>query len=40
MHTWEDNIKMCVEETECFVCIRLAQNVDQWLALVNTIMNF
>jgi hypothetical protein len=38
---WEDNIRMDLKEIEYEVVdwIRLAQDGDQWLALVNTVMN-
>jgi hypothetical protein len=39
--SWEDNIRMDLRETECggVDWIHLAQNRDQWWALVNTVMN-
>jgi hypothetical protein len=39
---WEDNIKMDLEEIGCEVVdwIHLAQDRDQWRALVNTVMKF
>jgi hypothetical protein len=38
---WEDNIKMNLREIclEFVVWIHLAQDRDQWCALVNTVMN-
>jgi hypothetical protein len=38
---WEDNVKMDVREIVCGVTdwIDLAQDRDQWRALVNTVMN-
>jgi hypothetical protein len=41
-HRWEDNIKMDLREVGWSVmdCINLAQDRDQWTALVNTVMNF
>jgi hypothetical protein len=38
---WVDNIKTDLKETEwdCMDCIDLAQDRDQWRALVNTVMN-
>jgi hypothetical protein len=41
-HRWVDNIKMDLREIGwvCMVWIDLAQERDQWRALVNTIMNF
>jgi hypothetical protein len=40
-HRWEDNIKMDLRETERDVIDRidLAQDWDQWRALVKTVMN-
>jgi hypothetical protein len=40
-HRWEDNIKMDLRETEWGGMNRnhLAQDRDQWRALVNTVMN-
>jgi hypothetical protein len=40
-HRWENNIKMDHKETHCVVVdgIHLAQDRDQWWALVNTIMD-
>jgi hypothetical protein len=40
--TWVDNIKMDLRETgwDGMDWIELAQNRDQWRALVNTVMNF
>jgi hypothetical protein len=39
--TWVDNIKMDLREIGCddIDWIDLAQNRDQWRALVNTVMN-
>jgi hypothetical protein len=39
---WEDNIKMDLREIEWdgMDWIKLAQDRDQWRALVNTVMNF
>jgi hypothetical protein len=34
---WVDNFKLDLREMEW---IDLAQNMDQWMALVNTVMNF
>jgi hypothetical protein len=38
---WEDNIKMDLREIGwgCMDLIELAQDRDQWRALVNTVMN-
>ena len=38
---WEDNIKMDLEEVECWGMdwIELAQDRDKWRALVNAVMN-
>jgi hypothetical protein len=38
---WVDNIKMDVREIGCdgMDWIKLAQDKDQWMALVNTVMN-
>jgi hypothetical protein len=38
---WADNIKMNLKETGWggMDCIHLAENRDQWRALVNTVMN-
>jgi hypothetical protein len=38
---WEDNIKMDLQEVECWVIdwIKLAQDRDRWRALVIAIMN-
>jgi hypothetical protein len=40
-HRWEDNIKLDFREIEwdCMDCIGLAQDRDQWRALVNSVMN-
>jgi hypothetical protein len=40
--SWEDNIKMGLQEVRCGVCdwIELAQYCDRWRALVNAVMNF
>jgi hypothetical protein len=40
-HRWVDNIKICVREIgwDGMDWISLAQDRDQWRALVNTIMN-
>jgi len=40
-HTWEDNIKMDLQEVECGVMdwIELAQNRERWRAVVNAVMN-
>ena len=39
--TWEDNIKMDLQEVKCGVMdwIGLAQDRDRWRALVNAVMN-
>ena len=39
--TWEDNIKMDLQEVGCegMDWIDLAQDRDRWQALVNTVMN-
>jgi hypothetical protein len=39
---WEDNIKMDLQEVGCggMDWIELAQDMDKWRALVNSIMNF
>jgi hypothetical protein len=41
MHKWENNIRINVREVvwECLDWIHLAQDRDQWLVLVNVIMN-
>ena len=41
-HTWEDNIKMDLQETgwEDVAWIHLAQDMDKWLAALNMVMNF
>jgi hypothetical protein len=38
---WDNNIKMCRREMELGVIdwIHLAKDRDQWLALVNTVLN-
>ena len=38
---WEDNIKMDLQEVGCggMDWIKLAQDRDRWLALVNVVMN-
>jgi hypothetical protein len=40
-HRWMDNIKMDLREigSDCMDWIELAQDRDQWRALVNTVMN-
>jgi hypothetical protein len=40
-HRWEDNIRMDVREIrwEGVDWLHLAQDRDQWLAVVNTVMN-
>jgi hypothetical protein len=40
-YRWVDNIKMDLEDIEWggMDCIDLAQDRDQWRALVNTVMN-
>jgi hypothetical protein len=40
-HRWVDNIKMDIRETKWngVVWIDMAQDRDQWKALVNTVMN-
>jgi len=40
-HRWEDNIRMDLREIwfECVDWMHVAQNRDQWRALVNTVMN-
>jgi len=39
---WEDNIRMHLKEIgwECVEWFHLAQDMDQWRALLNTVMNF
>jgi hypothetical protein len=39
---WEDNVNIDVREIECGVMdwIHLAQDIDQWMALANTIFEF
>jgi hypothetical protein len=39
---WEDNIKIDLRERGwgCMEWIHLAQDKDQWMSLVNTVMNF
>jgi predicted P-loop ATPase/GTPase len=41
MHRWEDNIEMDFQEVGCRGTdwIKLAQDRDRWLALVNVVMN-
>jgi hypothetical protein len=41
MHRWENNIKMDLTEIgyDDVIWIHVAQNKDQWQALVNTVMN-
>jgi len=38
---WEDNIEMDLQEVGCggMDWIHLAQDIDRWWALVNTVMN-
>ena len=38
---WEDNIKKDLQEVGggCGDCMELAQDMDRWRALVNTVMN-
>jgi hypothetical protein len=40
-HSWEDNIKMDLQEVGCgdVDWIKLAQERDRWLPLVNAVMN-
>jgi len=40
-HSWEDNIKMDLQEVGCgdMNWIKLAQDRDRWRALVNAVMN-
>ena len=40
-HRWEDNIKMGLQAVGCggMDWIKLAQDRDRWLALVNVVMN-
>jgi hypothetical protein len=40
-HTWEDNIKMDLQEVGCgsIDWIKLAQDRNKWQALVNAVMN-
>jgi hypothetical protein len=42
MRTWEDNIKMDLRKMgwEGVEWMHLAQNTDQWRALVKTVINF
>jgi hypothetical protein len=39
--TWEDNIKVDLQEVGCegMVCFDMAQDRDRWLALVNAVIN-
>ena len=39
--TWQDNIKMDLQEVECesMDWIKLAQDRDRWWTLVNVVMN-
>ena len=39
--SWQDNIKMDLQEVKCggMEWIKLAQDRDRWLALVNAVMN-
>ena len=41
-HRWEDNIKMDLQDVECWVLdrIELARDRDRWWAIVNAVMNF
>ena len=41
-HTWEDNIKMDLQEVGCggMDWIELAQDRDRWQPLVNVVTNF
>jgi hypothetical protein len=41
MHKWVDNIKMDLRQIgwDCMDWIDLAEDRDQWRALVNTVMN-
>ena len=36
---WEDNIKMDLQEVECWGMVWMAQERNRWLALVNAVMN-
>jgi hypothetical protein len=36
---WEDNIKMILRKWQVVDWIRLAEDREQWCALVNTVMN-
>jgi hypothetical protein len=40
-HSWEDNIKMDLQEVKCggMDWIELAEDRDRWQALVNVVMN-
>ena len=40
-HSWEDNIKMDLQEVGCggMEWIELAQDMDRWWALANAVMN-
>jgi hypothetical protein len=40
-HRWEDNIKMDIQEVGCggMDWIDLAQDMDRWRAVMNTVMN-
>jgi hypothetical protein len=43
-HRWEDNIKMVFRDGEWggidWIDLQVSQDMDQWMTVVNTVMNF